>query len=537
MKSAIPFHRFCEDILGLKLTAGQAVIAKCLFGDYEPSDLTGRELELAKEIFGGVSSFSPKVKRVVYLRLGRGSGKTSIASAWSVYASVTANIDRCGPGDIPVAVTVAPDKATAKLSIRMAREMIRGNSHLNALVEESSEESILLRRPDGRRVAIEAFAASRGGSSVRGRSILTFLLDEAEFFRSDDAGSYVINDRDIYGALMPRLLPEGRGIFLSTPWPVETMMAEEFDKNYGHPKTAVAAMATTMVMRGDDPEIAAIVQQELERDPDNAKREYFCELDRTSGGEFFDAGALGISRQEYEYPLPRNLLWPAAAGCDFAFKADSSTLVITQYDGRLYRVSEMLELRPRRNQPLKPSEVCREFAQVLRRYNISSVVTDAHYREAMREHLSTYGIGLIDAPEGANGKLEVYTRTKACLNEGLVRIPDNHDGKRLCEQAKTIVAKPTPGGLLSIRTPRRIGLAHGDLVSAWTLSVHALSYARAREAVSKRPDYGTQAWFEYQKQQDLKIDAERERKYLRGLEKQAKEQKALDNKIRYAGLF
>lgn len=533
----IPFHEFCGEILGLKLTTGQSVIAKCIFGDSNPADLRGDERDLAIEIFGGVEHFSDRVKRVIYLRLGRGSGKTSIASAWNCYSSVAADIDRCGPGDVPVAVTVAPDKATAKLSIRMTREMMRASSALNALIEESSEESIIIRRPDGRRVAIEAFAASRGGSSVRGRSILTFLLDEAEFFRSDDAGSYVINDRDIYGALMPRLLPEGRGIFLSTPWPVETMMSEEFDKNYGHPVTAIAARATTLQMRGEDADIAEVVNQELERDPDNAKREYFCELDRTSGGEFFDAGSLSISLDTTGFPIPRNPLWQAAAGVDFAFKADSSTICICQFDGRKYRVSEMCELRPRRGQPLKPSEVCREFAGVLRRYNISAVVTDAHYREAMREHLNTYGINIIDAPEGARGKLEVYTRTKAVLNEGLVTIPDNHDGKRLIEQAKTVVAKPTAGGLLSIKTPRRVGLAHGDLVSAWTLSVHALSYATAKQDQPKRPDYGTPAWFEWQKQQDLKIDAERERKYLRDLERKAKEQRDLENKIRYAGIF
>ena len=537
MANIIPFHEFCESIIGLKLTTGQSVIAKCVFGDCSPADLRGPEHELAQEMFGGVEHFPAKVKRVIYLRLGRGSGKTSIASAWNAYASVAADITRCGPGDVPVAVTVAPDKATAKLSIRMTREMMRGSSALNALVEESSEESILVRRPDGRRVAIEAFAASRGGSSVRGRSILTFLLDEAEFFRSDDAGSYVINDRDIYGALMPRLLPEGRGIFLSTPWPVETMMSEEFEKNFSHPVTAIAARATTLQMRGEDPQMAEIVNQELERDPDNAKREYFCELDGTSGGEFFDAGSLSISLDTSGYPIPRNTLWPAAAGCDFAFKADSSTICISQFDGKKYRLSESLELRPRRGQPLKPSEVCREFANVLRRYNISSVVTDAHYREAMREHLNTYGINIIDAPEGSRGKLEVYTRTKAVLNEGLITIPDTHDGKRLIEQAKTVVAKPTAGGLLTIKTPRRVGLAHGDLVSAWTLSVHALSYATAKTEPEKRPVYGSAAWAEWTKQQELKLDAERERKYLRNLEKQAKEERALDNKIRYAGIF
>jgi hypothetical protein len=385
-QSAIPFFLFCTNILDLKLTTGQMVVAKCIFGDVQPNQLEGKERELAEEMFGGSTVLPALARRVVVLRLGRGSGKTTISAAWSVYTAVTASLHRCGPGDIPVAVTVAPDKNTAKLSIRMAREMIRGNAHLNALVEESSEERIDLRRPDGRKAAIEAFAASRGGSSIRGRSILTFLLDEAEFFRSDDTGSYLINDRDIYGALMPRLLPGGKGVFLSTPWPVDTMMSEEFEKNYGTPKTCIAVKATTLQMRGeDDLEIQQIVAQELERDPDNAKREYFCEVDRASGGEFFDAGAFSTSMDAVmAYPLPRNPLWPCAVGADFAFKQDSSALCVVQYDGRNYTVCDTLELKPKRGLPLKPSEVVRDFAAVCKRYNVQGIVADGHYREAIK---------------------------------------------------------------------------------------------------------------------------------------------------------
>lgn len=523
MAKVIPFYLFCSQILELKLTTGQSVIAKCVFGDIQPDELEGKEREYAAEMFGGAWRIPSSAKRVVYLRLGRGSGKTTISAAWNIYVAVTANLDRCGPGDIPVAVTVAPDKATAKLSIRMAREMMRANSNLNALVLESSEERIDIRRPDGRRVAIEAFAASRGGSSVRGRSILTFLLDEAEFFRSDDSGAYLINDRDIYGALMPRLLPGGKGIFLSTPWPVETMMAEEFTKNFGKPKNAVAVKATTLLMRGDDQEIVAIVEQELERDPDNARREYFCEVDALSDGSFFDAGALTASTDAVSaWPIPRNPLWAVSAGADFAFKSDSSTLTIVQFDGHRYRLAEAVELRPRRGQPLKPSEVCREFAQVLKRYGLTQLVADGHYREALKEHLGSYGINIIPAPEGVRGKMEVFTRTKAVLHEGLCTIPDNHDGKRLIEQAKTVVAKPAAGGTLTIRMPRRVGTAHGDLVSAWTLAVHHLAYSSAASEKPSVPQWGTPEWREWNKVKELELEKEREARYLKGLDREAR---------------
>lgn len=532
---AIPFHRFCREILGLNLTTGQSVIAKVVFGGTQPSQLGGKERELAVQMFGTLENIPERARRTVCLRLGRGSGKTTISSAWTVYSALTQNISRCGPGDVPVAVTVAPDKQTAKLSIRMAREMMRANPSLNALVDEHDDEHILIRRPDGRRTAIEAFAASRGGSSVRGRSILTFLLDEAEFFRSADAGSFVINDRDIFGALMPRLLPGGKAIFLSTPWPVETMMSEEFDKNYGKPTTCIAVLATTLQMRGeDDTEIQEIIENELQRDPDNARREYFCEVDRLTGGEFFDHGALTLAQtKEPLWPVPRNSLYPCAAGVDLAFKSDSSTLCIVQYDGHKYRLSEAVELRPRKGQPLKPSEVLQTFSKALKAYGIKSVVSDSHYREAVREHLAAHGISLIDAPEGANGKVEVYTRVRAVLHEGLCTIPDNADGKRLINQARTITSKPTPGGGLTIRAPRRSGVAHGDLVSAWTLAVHALAHRKVQEERGKKPTHGSQEWFEYIARRDYEADLKREKAHIKRLEAEAKQ----DERNRRMGIY
>jgi hypothetical protein len=515
--AAIPFHDFCSKVVGLKLTTGQSVLAKCVFGNYQPSDLEGRERAVAQEMFGGVLTVPTAARRIIVLRLGRGSGKTTVSAAFSIYTAVTASLHECGPGDVPVVVVVAPDKETAKLSIRMCREMARGNQALNNLIESADDTKILFRRPDGRQVAIEAFAASRGGASVRGRSILAFLLDEAEFFRSDDAGSYAVNDRDIYGAIIPRLMESGKGIFLSTPWPVETLMAELFEANYGHPVTATAVKATTLQMR---PEKRALIEAELARDKDNAEREFNCEVEYMRDGGFFDTAALtGSIDTVSQFPIPRNPLWPCAAGADFAFKSDSSALVIVQWDGKYYRTSYMKELRPRKNQPLKPSEVVKEFAEHCKIYGVSGVVADGHYREALREHLSGYGLSILDAPEGTRGKMDTYTRTKGVLHEGLCRMPDSKEGRRLLEQAKTVVAKPAAGGTLSIKTPRRTGLAHGDLVSAWVLAVHHLAYGSVGKEKDIKPEYGSSEWFTWVQAKTMTAEAKREAEYLRQVER------------------
>ena len=204
--AVIPFFQFCETILKLKLTTGQRVVAKVAFGDFNPCDLEGEEREIALQLFGGLETVPASAKRFVCMRLGRGSGKTTLCSAYATYTAVCQPF-KVGPGDTPYVITIAPDLPTAKLAISMCREMIRGNQALERLVVGDEKTVITLRRPNGQQVKIEAFAASRGGSTVRGRTILAFLLDEAEFFTSngDGSASYAVSDTDIFRALKPRL--------------------------------------------------------------------------------------------------------------------------------------------------------------------------------------------------------------------------------------------------------------------------------------------------------------------------------------------
>ena len=492
----IEFWEFCEKVLHLELTPGQKVVAKVAFGDYNPNDLEGAEYDLAIVLFGGLEEVPAKAKRFVCLRLGRGSGKTTLCSAYAVYCAVCQPV-KVGPGDTPYVITIAPDKDTAKLSISMAREMVRGQPALERLIVADEKTSITLRRPDGLQVKIEAFAASRGGSSVRGRTILAFLLDEAEFFtsNSDDGRSYSVNDTDLFRALKPRLVRAGKGMLVSTPWPVETLMGAMFERNWGKPTDAVSVKAPTLLVRGDDPDVAANVADEYLRDPENARREYDCEIDGLIGEGFFDLSALNgaVAGPEVKYPGKHNPLWPTAAAVDLGFKNDSSTLAIVQFDGRKYHTVYLLEKRPKPGSPLKPSEVIREFAQVAKRYGCNSVISDGHYRESVREHLMEHKLGLVDAPEGMKGKQDTFSRVRAVLHEGLVVLPDHELARRLVSQARLVTAKASPGGGLSIKIPRKVGLGHGDLVSAWVLAVHKLAYGKVKqEQIVAEP--GTDEW-------------------------------------------
>lgn len=507
--TVMPFWQFCETVLKLKLTLGQRVIAKVAFGEYDPEDLPEDERLLAEEILGGLKSPSKKARQFVCLMCGRGSGKTTICSAYAVYVAFCQPF-KVGPGDSPSVITIAPDLPTAKLSISMAREMIRENPSLERLVCGDEKQIITIRRPDGKQVKIEAFAAAAKGATVRGRTILAFLLDEAAFFTSGT--DYAVNDEEIVRAMKPRL--KGKGMLISTPWPAESLMNRMFEKNWQKGVDALAVKASTLAMRGEDPEIVAIVESEMERDPDNARRELFCEIDQSGGEGWFDGTSLAGSLQDGAYTLekdggtsclfgPYNPLWPTAAAMDPGFVKDSSTLVISQYDGRRYHAVAMVEMRPKAGAPLKPSAVVAKFAEVAKRYGCRFIISDSYYRETVKEYLKEHGLSLVDAPEGMTGKLESFARCRSVLHEGLIVLPRSDLSSRLISQAKLVSGKPSPGGGISIKVPRKAGMGHGDLVSAWVVATYHLAYGRVK---TERKDvaFGSD---EYNQEAQRRLDA------------------------------
>lgn len=518
----LEFHEFCEKVLNIRLETGQKVIAKVAFGNHDPIDLPPDERELALELFGGVERVTPEARKYVLLRLGRGSGKTTLCSAFSVYTCVTFDCSSAGPGSVPYVIVIAPDRETAKLSIRMSREMIRSVPALERLIVSDQDQLIQLRRPDGRMVRIESFAATRGGSSVRGRDIMAFLFDEAEFFSSNvetkDGRDYAVNDKDIFDALTPRLMTGAKGMLISTPWPVETLMSTMFDANWGKCRTATAILAPTVKVRSSD-QVRKMVEEELARDPENAQRELFCVVEGLRGGEFFDINAFATSIEETKsYPLPARPDRPIAVACDLGFTRDSSAIAVVQYDGKYYRLLFTEELRPKPGSPLKPSEVIRKFAQIAKRYGVNGVVADSYYRESLKEHLSKEGLVIFSAPEGTTGKAEVFQRTRAVLHEGLCKIPESTINRRMIQQAKMVTSKPAPGGTVTIKIPRKIGMGHGDIVSAWVLAVHRLAYAEVAKQV---PVYemGSREWLEESHRRIVAYQERLHANYLKNTEK------------------
>jgi hypothetical protein len=465
------FTEFARVELGLTLTNGQRVLSLVAFDGLEPRDLDPADREIARVFFGDVDEVPPLARRILVLLLGRLSGKTLLSAAFALFVLVTADVSGCGPGDLPSAIVIAPSKKLARLAVRAGWELAQRSVRLRKRVEKTPDGFVLTRR-DGRVVAFESYAAAKGGASARGNTILVAILDEAEFFMSDESGSatFAVNDRDVYRAIAPRARLT---VFLSTPWPVPCLMSELIEQNWESPTVALAAKAPTLVMRDNDPAIAIVVEAERLRDAANAAREFDADDSAGSGSSlFYDPIALAAS---IDKSRPLSVIAPPgalrAAGVDLSATRDPSTCaVLGSVDGEI-GLLDLIELRPKPGAPLKMSESIATFAATIKQHGLASFIADGWGREAAREYATAAGLRIDSAPDGRGGKAIAFLAHQKQVNEGRFTLP-NHP--RLIAQLKSVTSRPGPGGALVISSPRRAG-SHGDLVSALVLAAWSLA--------------------------------------------------------------
>ncbi len=468
MNRPIGFVDFVERVLLVTLTPAQRVLCLVAYDGVEPCNLTGADREIARKLFGDVDRIPPEARHVIVVVAGARAGKSYVLCALRLlYLALTTPLETLAPGEVAAALIIAPDLRLARQTLRYISGAAKGTRAIASRVSAESSDSLTLRRESGRSVTIECLPATRGGSAVRGRSLVGAVLDECAFFRDE---SFVVNDAEVFKAVAPRVMTNGQIVVSSTPFAETGLLFDLFTANHGDPHTCLAAHAPTTLLR-DDARTRSMVERERERDPDNALREFDAQFMASGAGLFFDANAIekAVDRT-IALPLTPTFGTIVSAGADFAFRTDSSALIVVHKspDG-VATVADIIERKPGKGEPLKPSEVVQEFAATLKRHGANYLRSDGHYRQAIEEHLYTHALSFVAAPEGATGKLETHTRARALLHEGKVRLP-NHP--RLLKQMRELISRPTSGGGLSISSPRWRTGGHGDLVSALVLALH-----------------------------------------------------------------
>lgn len=499
--------------LGVALTPGQRVLCSIAYDGLEPENLAPEDRAIAEALFGTLPDVIPRRARATIAAVcgGRGGKSYVLIALRLVFGALTRDLKSLAPGQKAVALIIAPNDKLRREVVAYALGAMRSKPELKAMLvlskgkkQDDALDSFGIRRPDGHLVTFEAGVAARGGYGGRGRSLTDFAQDESAFFRDS---AFQVNDAEIFKAASPRVLPGGQSIIASTPWAEAGLLYDLYSVNWGKPSTALVAHAPTLVMQNNQ-FTQDIVSREYERDPDNAEREFGAKFMKGGTTLFFEPTAIEAAI-DLTITLPRKPLpgETVASGGDFGFRSDSSALVVNHQgtetipgaDGKpatktVQRTGEILELRPEKGVPLKPSETVGQFAARMKWHGSTYVMADQHYRESIDEHLVDADLAYVPAP---NTPADAYMRARAQLRQQALRIP-NH--ARLIQQLKEIRCRPLPGGGMSIVSPRWKAGGHGDIASAWVLAVYQL----AGDEVSQPPKTGSKAWEDEQREQRRK---------------------------------
>jgi hypothetical protein len=404
--------------------------------------------------------------RTVVVRAGGRGGKTSrLLAPKALHAAWTVPAPLLGKGEEAYAIIVAPSLKLARQALSFCKGYVDGSPVLTAAKTSESTEHIALTRPwDGAKVRIEVFAAGRGGAQLRGKSLLFVGLDEACFLRDEATG--VINDAELYRAVLQRVVPGGQVWLVSTPWLAGVGILEDFvTKDWGTHLHALVATAPTRALNPNWDPTGEVERDLRAQDPDAAEREIDAVPQAGGSSLFFSPEAITHAVDDRRpVQLPREPGRDYGAGGDCAFKRNSSALCVVAHDGERYDVALVEELKPTVGTPLKPSAVVEHFAGLLRGYGVTELAADSHEFAEVSQELARHKISAVPAPD----KVESYIHARSLLHEGRLGLPPH---PRFLRQLRDVVSKPQPGGGLSISSPRKADGSHGDLVSAWVLAV------------------------------------------------------------------
>jgi hypothetical protein len=467
-RRAPTFRQFAErpDLCGLDLSPLVAAIMDASEG-VRPATID--DAACARH-FGCAREELPRAPpRTVVVRAGGRGGKTSrLLATKALHAAWTVPVPLLGKGEAAYALLVAPSMRLARQALAFCKGYVDASPVLAAAKASDGTDHIALRRPDGAPVRIEVFAAGRGGAQLRAKTLVFVGLDEAAFFRDEATG--LVNDAELYRAVLQRVVPGGQVWLPTTPWLAGVGLVEEFiAKDWGTHLHALCVVAGTRALNPAWDPTGEVERDLRAQDPDAAERE--IDAVPLAGGSqlFFSPEAVTAAVDERRpQQLPKTPGRAYGAGGDCAFKRNSSALVVVERDGdgdrARYRVALVEELKPTAGTPLKPSGVVDRFAAALDGFGVGELVVDSHERGEVALELARHGKSAVDAPD----KVGSYILARTLLHEGKVELPKH---PRLVRQLRDVVAKPQPGGGLAISSPRKADGSHGDLVSALVLAL------------------------------------------------------------------
>lgn len=382
-----------------------------------------------------------------WLVIGRRGGKSFILAVIAVFLACFHDWRQyLGPGERGTIMIIARDRRQARVIKRFITGLLHEVKMLRSTIEDETAETISLKN----RISIEIHTASF--RSVRGYTIIAALLDELAYWPVEDAAE---PDTEIVNAIKPGMatIPGAMLLCASSPHARRGALWDAYRRHFAKEGDEVLVwQADTRSMNAMVPQ--RYIDQHVAEDPARAAAEYGAQfrvdIDSFVSREVIDA-AVVVARRE----LPPIAGVHYTAFCDpSGGSADSMTLAICHIEGGNRAVLDVIR---ERKPPFSPDDVAKEFANVLKSYNIAAIRGDRYGGEWPRERFRVHNIEYIPA---AKPKSDLYANLLPVLNGGRAELLDH---SRLAAQLIGLERRTARGGRDSIdHAPG----AHDDIANA-----------------------------------------------------------------------
>src|SRR5258708_24584781 len=372
-----------------------------------------------RAFFRTVAERDPPPRRVreLWIVAGRRSGKDSVASLLTAHAAASfeskGKLKRASllrKGERALAACLACDRDQAAIVLTYARSYFTALAVLRGLVSRERAGGFELTN------AVDIAVATNSFRSVRGRPVLTAILDESAFYRDERSTN---PDEEVYRAITPGMatLPESMLIGISTPYAKRGLLYKKFKDNFGRDTDDVLVIrAPTTAL---NPTIdRSVIDRAMADDPVAARAEWLSEV-RSALTGLIDADII-------EAAVDRGVTVraPSPGVTYFSFcdpsggQADSTTAAIAHREGDPAVLDCLVEVRA----PHSPAAAISEIAPVLKSYGLHKTVADKFAAGFAVDAFAQCGIRL---EHSERDRSQLYLEVLPIFSSGRVRLIDN----------------------------------------------------------------------------------------------------------------
>jgi hypothetical protein len=371
--------------------------------------LNEHERKLFAEVAGAREPPTRKVRELVCVA-SRRSGKGRIGAALAVHAALlTDHRAVLAPGEVGVVACVSPTRAQAQILLDYSVGFLEASPLLRGELADVTADEIRLKNGN---VICTLTSDYR---SLRGRTLLLALLDEASFLRDEMSST---PDIEAARALLPGLSTTGGMLcILSSPYRRSGLLYQRHRDHFGNDSADVLVIQAPSSLL--NPTLSAeLIEGHRASDPEAALSEWDAQF-RSDLVQFLseDLIELAIDRGRPPELSPQpgvryHCFIDASGG-----RHDSYTIAIGHKDSSGRFICDVLRGK---EAPLDPQAITKEYAALAREYNCLQITGDAYSADwvttSYRECNSTYGCS-------DKNKSELYLEGLPSFARGLCSLP------------------------------------------------------------------------------------------------------------------